>query len=43
VEALVVGEPLKFTQDANGLSIALPETKIGDYVYGFKIEGPGVA
>jgi alpha-L-fucosidase len=43
VEALGVGEPLKFTQDANGLSIALPETKIGDYVYGFKIEGPGVA
>jgi len=37
-----VNEPLKFTRDANGLNVTLPEQKVGDYVYGFKINGQGL-
>ena len=42
VEAIGVNEPLKFTRDANGLNVTLPEQKIGDHVYGFKISGTGL-
>jgi alpha-L-fucosidase len=42
VAALGVGEPLKFTRDANGLSVTLPEQKTGNYVYGFKVNGAGL-
>ncbi len=42
VEVIGVGEPLKFTRDAEGLKVTLPATKVGDYVYGFKISGTGI-
>jgi alpha-L-fucosidase len=42
VEIIGVGEPLKFTRDADGLNVTLPEQKVGDYVYGFKINGQGL-
>ncbi len=42
VEMLGLAEPLKFTRDAGGLKITLPEQKVGDYVYGFKILGNGL-
>jgi len=42
VEVIGVNEPLKFTRDANGLNVTLPEQKIGDHVYGFKISGTGL-
>jgi len=42
VEVIGVGEPLKFARDADGLKVTLPATKVGDYVYGFKISGAGL-
>ncbi len=42
VQVLGVNEPLKFTRDAEGLKITLPAQKVGDYVYGFKINGTGL-
>jgi len=42
VEVIGVNEPLPFTRDAGGLTVTLPAQKIGDYVYGFKISGPGL-
>jgi len=42
IELLGLKEPLKFSRDAAGLVLALPEKKIGDYAYGFKINGRGL-
>ena len=42
VELLGLKEPLKFTRDAAGLSLVLPEKKIGDYAHCFKINGAGL-
>jgi alpha-L-fucosidase len=42
VELLGVSEPLKFTRDATGLIITLPGQKVGNYAYGFKINGSGL-
>ncbi len=42
VEIIGVNEPLKFTCDAAGLNVTLPATRVGDYVYGFKISGDGI-
>jgi alpha-L-fucosidase len=42
VSIIGVDEPLKFTRDANGLNITLPAEKVGNYVYGFKINGTGL-
>ncbi len=42
VEMLGVAEPLKFTRDQDGLTLTLPGQKVGNYVYGFKIAGPGI-
>ena len=42
VELLGMTEPLKFTRDATGLHLTLPEQKVGDYVYGLKISGSGL-
>jgi len=42
VEIIGVNEPLKFTRDADGLNVTLPEQKVGKYVYGFKINGQGL-
>jgi alpha-L-fucosidase len=42
VAIIGVNEPLKFTRDADGLNIMLPEQKVGKYVYGFKINGQGL-
>ncbi|HVS54069.1 MAG TPA: alpha-L-fucosidase [Opitutaceae bacterium] len=42
VELLGLKEPLKFTRDAAGLVLALPEKKVGDYAYGLKINGRGL-
>ena len=35
--------PLKFTRDANGLTLTLPAQKPGDHAYAFKISGEGIA
>ncbi len=42
IEMLGVNEPLKFTRDASGVTVKLPEQKVGDYAYGFKINGRGL-
>jgi alpha-L-fucosidase len=42
VEIIGVGAPLAFTRDATGLNVTLPDQKIGNYVYGFKINGSGL-
>jgi len=42
VELLGMSETLKFTRDAGGLVITLPEKKPCDYAYGFKINGSGI-
>lgn len=42
VELLGVKEPLKFTRDAAGVSVALPEKKPCDYAWGFRINGRGL-
>jgi len=42
VEIIGVNAPLKFTRDATGLSITMPEQKVGNYVYGLKISGTGL-
>ena len=42
VEIIGVGEPLRFNRDANGLNVSLPAQKVGNYVYGFKINGRGL-
>jgi alpha-L-fucosidase len=39
VELLGNGEPLKFTQDADGLKVKFPAKKPCDYVYALKITG----
>jgi alpha-L-fucosidase len=39
VELLGHGEPLQFTQDADGLKVKLPSEKPCDYVYALKITG----
>ena len=39
VELLGMKEPLKFTREAAGLVLTLPEKKIGDYAYCLKING----
>lgn len=41
VELLGAGA-LPFTRDADGLAIALPERRPGDYVWAFEIAGPGL-
>ncbi len=42
VNLLGMSEPIKFTRDAMGLNLTLPEQKVGDYVYGIKISGGGL-
>ncbi|HTB64082.1 MAG TPA: alpha-L-fucosidase C-terminal domain-containing protein, partial [Opitutales bacterium] len=42
VEMLGMTEPLKFTRDATGLVITVPEQKVGNYAYGLKISGSGL-
>jgi alpha-L-fucosidase len=42
VEIIGIAEPLKFVRDAGGLKVTMPEQKVGDYVYGFKISGNGL-
>ncbi len=42
VEIIGVGAPLVFTRDAKGLNVTLPDQKVGNYVYGFKISGSGL-
>jgi alpha-L-fucosidase len=42
VQLLGMTEPLKFTRDATGLQLTLPAQKVGNYVYGFKINGNGI-
>ena len=42
IELLGVKEPMKFTRDATGLTVALPEKKIGDHAHGFRIHGRGL-
>jgi alpha-L-fucosidase len=42
VELLGLTEPLKFTRDKDGLTISLPEQKVGNYAYGLKISGHGL-
>ncbi len=42
VDLLGFAEPIKFTRDATGLNLTLPEQKVGDYAYGFKISGDGL-
>ena len=39
VELLGHGEPLQFTQDADGLKVKFPSEKPCDYVYALKITG----
>jgi hypothetical protein len=39
VELLGNGEPLQFTQDADGLKVKFPAEKPCDYVYALKITG----
>jgi alpha-L-fucosidase len=39
VELLGHGEPLQFTQDANGLKVKFPSEKPCDYIYALKITG----
>ncbi len=42
VEIIGVNEPLFFTRDKTGLIVTLPAQKVGDHVYGFKINGNGL-
>jgi len=37
-----MAEPLKFTRGQDGLALTLPDKKVGNYVFGFKISGPGI-
>ena len=42
VELLGVGDPLKTSRDTAGLTVMLPEQKVGNYAYGLKISGRGL-
>jgi alpha-L-fucosidase len=42
VELLGAPQPLAFERGAGGLTITLPERRVGEYVYGFAISGPGL-
>ena len=42
VQQLGTNAAIKFTRDAAGLTLLLPEKKVGDYAYGFKIKGSGL-
>jgi alpha-L-fucosidase len=43
VELLGAPGPLRFTRDAGGLTVTLPEQRPGDHVYAFEISGRGIA
>jgi alpha-L-fucosidase len=42
VELLGMGQPLRHVRNDQGLTITLPQHKIGDHAYAFKISGDGL-
>jgi alpha-L-fucosidase len=42
VELLATGQPLRHVRDDQGLTITLPQHKIGDHAHAFKISGDGL-
>jgi alpha-L-fucosidase len=42
VEVLGTGQPLRHVRNDQGLTITLPQHKIGDHAYAFKISGNGL-
>jgi alpha-L-fucosidase len=42
VEVLGTGQPLRHVRNDQGLTITLPQQKIGDHAYAFKISGNGL-